>query len=467
MKKSLSIAVIGHTNTGKTSLMRTLTRRHDFGEVSIHPATTRHVEMADITVPGHGHIRLFDTPGLEDSSGLYAYIEALKAKRGEDWSETLRAFTHEPSLHGAFGQEAKALAQVLDAHIVFYVIDAREAVRAKHKDELEILGRCARPVVPVLNFIASDEAREDAWRDALARVNMHAVVAFDTVVFDEAGEISLYSKVSSLAENFAPLLNALIEDLQRRRQDLRRASATLIAELLIDVAAARRLYPKDDPEARAATAKALKNAVRLREKEAVRALLNLHRFAENSYLGEDLDLREGEWAEDLFDPKVLERFGLDAGKAMAAGAAAGLAIDLMVGGLTLGAAALTGATVGFVIDTARRYGGRIKEIITGLAALRVDDPTLHLVIERETALCAALLKRGHGALDPIRQLKFSGKEAILALMPLLKTARATPAWSSLSDGTLHPPTLADRREVIDQIAKNIINAVASHTYAKS
>ena len=31
---AIEIAVVGHTNAGKTSLLRTLTRRRDFGEVS-------------------------------------------------------------------------------------------------------------------------------------------------------------------------------------------------------------------------------------------------------------------------------------------------------------------------------------------------------------------------------------------------------------------------------------------------
>ena len=35
----LRVAVVGHTNTGKTSLLRTLMRDVNFGEVSDRPAT--------------------------------------------------------------------------------------------------------------------------------------------------------------------------------------------------------------------------------------------------------------------------------------------------------------------------------------------------------------------------------------------------------------------------------------------
>ena len=49
MAEPIGIAVVGHTNAGKTSLLRTLTRRRDFGEVSPRPGTTRHVESVDLT----------------------------------------------------------------------------------------------------------------------------------------------------------------------------------------------------------------------------------------------------------------------------------------------------------------------------------------------------------------------------------------------------------------------------------
>ena len=40
----LSVAVVGHANAGKTSLMRTLLRDSEFGEVADQAGTTRHVE---------------------------------------------------------------------------------------------------------------------------------------------------------------------------------------------------------------------------------------------------------------------------------------------------------------------------------------------------------------------------------------------------------------------------------------
>ncbi|HEX5738724.1 MAG TPA: GTPase domain-containing protein, partial [Hydrogenophaga sp.] len=51
-QETVHIAVVGHTNAGKTSLLRTLTRQVRFGEVSERPGTTRHVEAIGLQVDG-------------------------------------------------------------------------------------------------------------------------------------------------------------------------------------------------------------------------------------------------------------------------------------------------------------------------------------------------------------------------------------------------------------------------------
>ena len=75
----IRIAVVGHTNTGKTSLLRTLTRDTRFGEVADSPGTTRHVEGARLRIEGGDALEWFDTPGMEDSISLLEYLERLEA----------------------------------------------------------------------------------------------------------------------------------------------------------------------------------------------------------------------------------------------------------------------------------------------------------------------------------------------------------------------------------------------------
>ena len=91
---------------------------------------------------------------------------------------------------------------------------------------------------------------------------MHAIVAFDTVVYREADELALYAKIATLSDAFAPPLERLMTELTAARAKLRRASALLVADLVVDVAAARRRYAADSDTERTAAADALKEAVR-------------------------------------------------------------------------------------------------------------------------------------------------------------------------------------------------------------
>ena len=189
MTKPLKLAVVGHTNVGKTSLLRTLTRDVGFGEVSHRPSTTRHVEGARLSVDGEALLELYDTPGLEDAIALLDYLERLD-RPGErlDGPARLARFLEGSEARQRFEQEAKVLRQLLASDAGLYVIDAREPVLAKYRDELQVLASCGKPLLPVLNFVSSSDHREPDWREALARLGLHALVRFDSVAPPEDGE---------------------------------------------------------------------------------------------------------------------------------------------------------------------------------------------------------------------------------------------------------------------------------------
>ncbi len=340
MTKPLKLAVVGHTNVGKTSLLRTLTRDVGFGEVSHRPSTTRHVEGARLSVDGEALLELYDTPGLEDAIALLDYLERLD-RPGErlDGPARLARFLEGSEARQRFEQEAKVLRQLLASDAGLYVIDAREPVLAKYRDELEVLASCGKPLLPVLNFVSSSDHREPDWREALARLGLHALVRFDSVAPPEDGERRLYESLALLLENARPQLERLILDQQAQRQARQQSAARLIAELLIDCAACRRSVVTEDEQQAIGD---LRKAVRQREQTCVEALLKLFGFRPQDAAASDLPLLDGRWGDDLFNPETLKQLGVRVGGGIAAGAAAGAGVDLLVGGLTLGAAALAG-----------------------------------------------------------------------------------------------------------------------------
>lgn len=374
MTKPLKLAVVGHTNVGKTSLLRTLTRDVGFGEVSHRPSTTRHVEGARLSVDGEALLELYDTPGLEDAIALLDYLERLD-RPGErlDGPARLARFLEGSEARQRFEQEAKVLRQLLACDAGLYVIDAREPVLAKYRDELQVLASCGKPLLPVLNFVSSSDHREPDWREALARLGLHALVRFDSVAPPEDGERRLYESLALLLENSRGPLERLILDQQAQREARQQSAARLIAELLIDCAACRRSVLTADEQQAISD---LRKAVRQREQKCVEALLKLFGFRPQDAAASDLPLLDGRWGDDLFNPETLKQLGVRVGGGIAAGAAAGAGVDLLVGGLTLGAAAIAGAIAGGALQTARSYGSRLLGKIKGQRELTVDDLSL-------------------------------------------------------------------------------------------
>jgi hypothetical protein len=451
--RPVRIAVVGHTNTGKTSLMRTLTRDTGFGEVSSRPSTTRHVEGARLIADGEVLVELFDTPGMEDPIALLELLEAIPSPGGErlDGPGRIECFLQQPAAHGRFEQEAKVLRQMLASDAAFYVIDARDPVLAKHRDELAILGFCAVPLLPVLNFVSSPQADEAAWREALSRLGLHAIVRFDTVAPERDGERWLYQKLGTLLDHWRPVMDRLIASREREAHARHAAGLRLVADLLIDVAACRRGVPNEPPSALAEAVADLNERVSRREQQCVEALLALYRFGPHDVDADQLPLIDGHWENDLFHPETLRVMGVKLGTGAAAGAVAGAGVDLMVGGITLGAAAALGALAGGGWQALRHFGDRLLGQFTGQQQLAVNDAILRLLALRELHLLHALECRGHAAVKPIGRFVADAAQWREGTLPApLQKARAHREWSGLYGDSASDEV--GRAEAVDALA---------------
>lgn len=458
------IALVGHTNTGKTSLMRTLTRDGRFGEVSSRPSTTRHVEGARLFADNEALVELYDTPGMEDPVSLLEQIDALvdaarQSGHSLDGPASIARFLERPEANGRFEQEAKVLRQMLASDAGLFVVDARDPVLAKHRDELALLGRCARPLLPVLNFVRDPEANEDQWREALARLGLHAVIRFDTVAPERDGERLLYGKLATLLDTYRPAFEKLIASREREAIARRGAGLHLVAEMLIDVAACRMRVEAGASEL-ANAVEAINQRVRDREQACVDALLSLYRFDRDDVETGALPLIEGRWEDDLFNPETLRRMGIKLGSGAAAGAAAGLGLDLMVGGLSLGVATAIGALAGGGWQTLRHYGDRFRSKLAGHQELTVDDAVLRLLALRALELLTALESRGHAAMAPFVQASEVSANLREGTLPRsIAIARAHPEWSGLFGVSAIEP---EREAAVSALALELGKSGATH-----
>jgi len=449
---AINVAVVGHTNAGKTSLIRTLLRDDQFGNIDEAAGTTRSVEKSVIFAGDDQVLNLFDTPGFEDSSALLQTLEDLsKTVKTRLPADLLGNFISQAENFPDFEQETKVLRQSLSSDVLLYIIDVREPLLGKYSDEVEILSKAGKPILPVFNFIAGNAESLMRWREQMTRFNLHAALEFDTVAFDFEAEKRLYQKLQSLLERRYDTLQTLIDYRQEVWKNLVHAGAQRIFQLLTQVACYRReVAGKDHISDIDVTS--MQDFVREAEQLALRDLLTIFAFTQMDVDLQQLAVRNGQWELDLFSPHALKDFGLNAGATALKGAAAGAGIDLMVGGMSLGAATMLGAALGAGWATLRRYQQELLAAWQGHKWLCADDDTVSLLYLRQRKLLRALTQRGHAAQNKI-QLTDNAEHALPKRWhKVVKVLRQNPEWQHKRSSSLEYQQL--QTDVIDWLTSD-------------
>lgn len=424
----INVAVVGHSNAGKTSLLRTLLRDDQFGDIDEAAGTTRYVERSAILVGDDEVLNLFDTPGFEDSSALLQVLETLaKTLDSRLSADLLRSFIARAEDYPDFEQEIKVLRQSLNSDVLLYIIDVREPLLGKYSDEVEILSMAGKPILPVFNFIAGNAEALIRWREQMAQFNLHAALEFDTVAFEFEAERRLYQKLQSLLEQHYDILQRLIDYRQEVWNKLNQAAARRIFQLIALVACYRREVSVEGSISTVDVA-SMQDFVRDAEQQALRDLLTIFSFTQLDVDMQQLPVRDGQWELDLFSPRMLKDFGLNAGATALKGAAAGAGIDLMVGGMSLGAATMLGAALGAGWATARRYQQELKAVLRGHKWLCVDDDTVSLLFLRNRKLLHSLTQRGHAAQNKLRLSNEVGHTLPKRWQKMVNVLRQHPQW---------------------------------------
>jgi GTPase Era involved in 16S rRNA processing len=435
MTKPILIAVVGHTNAGKTSLLRTLTHRRDFGEVSDRPGTTRHVETIELKINGRSAVRFFDTPGLEDSVTLADYLKSLENCITPP--DRVRAFLKGPEARGSFEQEAKVLRTMLEIDAAIYVIDAREAVLPKFRAEIEILTSCAKPIMPVLNFVRHKDSRKDEWRATLAAYGLHAYVQFDAVAPFVGSEKKLYQDLLTLLQDYRAQLAEVIDDIELQFQERRRAGCRVIAELLLDMAALRREIPKEEfdlPERRTSHVAELRAMALDAMRRGIADMLEVYGFRKEDADEAVLPWLEGRWEADLFNPETLKEAGKRLGAGAAVGAAIGLTADIASAGLSLGTGSVIGAAIGGIAS--QGWGPFSRKLVNqarGVQEVTLENEVLLVTAEHMIKLLGVLEQRGHAAMGKVMiqgEISEDMSKEMRALIHAVQPARGHPEWAA-------------------------------------
>ena len=344
---TVTLSLISHTNVGKTTLVRTLTRR-DVGEVFDQAHVTEVNEAYSLVKSAGSELLMWDTPGLGDTVRLVRRLK--KSDNPIGW------FMHQVwdrTLDRPLWCSQEALRNVReDADGVLYIVNAAEAPQDAGYValELEILAWIGRPTLVVLNQTGraghGSERLEEEWREYLDR---HDIVR-DVLSLDAFGrcwvqEDVLFHRVVSLFDGETK--SAMVELARawhESNRDIFLRSMELISNELASTATDREQLPAVFPSTaqKEEAMETLGKRLQAREELLWDAVIAAHgldgKHALEAKQRIDAFVVTGE---ETLSPKKGAIFG-----SMVSGAIGGLTADIMAGGLSFGGGLLAGTILG-------------------------------------------------------------------------------------------------------------------------
>ena len=353
-----SIAVVGRTNKGKSSVVATLAeiRPGDRLAVGERPGTTRQTREYPVEADGKPVLRLIDTPGLEEAPRARDWL-LQHSSSAADRPAALVRFVETFDGADEFVEEVRALKPIVEGGGILYVVDGTQPYRDRHEAEMEVLQWAARPRMALINRIrhpdSDDAARVEAhvadWKAALSQY-FSTVVEFDAHRANFAQRIEILRTLAALDEGWRDGMRTAIDALQQQRKQRNLEAAGVIAGLIADAVtytAEITLEKGESPERRRAPLqKGFHEHLARLEDTARRRIERL--FVHGAFDGDasSVDAQQTE----LFSEESWTTFGLPPRALVLAsgvsGAVGGGTLDAFVGGASFGAGALVGGLTG-------------------------------------------------------------------------------------------------------------------------
>ncbi len=371
----IQLALISHTNNGKTTLARTLIGV-DVGEVRDAAHVTTFAESHTLLATPQGDsLQLWDTPGFGDSVRLLKRLDQSGNPIGWFLREVIDRHRDR-----SFWLSQQALRAAKDAaDVVLYLVNSAESPEDAGylPAEMQILAWLGKPVLVLLNQMgpprpaAQELAEQIRWRDHLRQYPaVREVLALDAFARCWVHERVFYEAVGKqLSEQmqaaYARLL-AVWEASNTQRYD--QAMQLLARQLTMAAHDSEAI----DAGARSVLKSALKvvgigkNEEQQRQDRAMAALVTRLNQATAEMTRGLLILHQLDPAEAVkINARVRDNFAVRAPidqaqagllGAMISGAATGLSADLLSGGLSLGGGALLGGVVGALTFAGAAWG---------------------------------------------------------------------------------------------------------------
>lgn len=441
---NITIAIVGHTNTGKTSLVRALTRQRNFGEVKNAPATT--IDVTNISLQSSDFTFNFvDTPGIEDAMSILELIPRASLQTSKsDEKKALLALMQNPEYKADFDQEFKVLNQMLKSDIAFYVIDVRQPFLPRYHYELILLLKTHIPILPILNFTQNAQYIDD-WKRELKANGLHHYLEFDTILLPRKQR--LYEQIAIMFPEHYQSIQSFITAQNTLDNERTEKAFTLLANFYFDLMTLRVKADTKQIDTQNINAQ-IATAIAKIEKKFIDQLLDLYNFNHEDIQHITLHTEANATTQDMFTLDEFGQFSIQFGKGAAAGATMMVGVDLVSGMTTLGIASATGAVIGGVFSSLWNYGERIVDKWRDIEYFYIDQPTAVKLMLNLLYIIERLNDRSHADLNPIIINDETESSAdITNFMKQTENLRAYPE--------LHQKSDAKKDKLIQKIVKAI------------
>lgn len=471
---AIDLSLISHTNTGKTTLARTLLRR-DIGDIrdGAH-VTDAATGYTLIETPSGDTLRLWDTPGFGDSARLLRRLKRSGNPLGWFLTQIWDRFADRP-----FFSSQIAVRNVRDtADVVLYLVNAAEdpAGCGYLAPEMQILGWTGKPVLVLLNQLGAprpaeqERAEVERWAERLTGYPwVRGTLAFDAFARCWVQEHALLERIGGTLPEDARETFALLGDAWRaRNEEVFRHSVELLATELAAVAGDGEevATPTLGETARswlagiaggepagagiAAAMRALAGRADARIRRTTDGLIALHGLSGSAAA----QIRERVASDFVVDAAA------DTGKAGVIGAAVsgalgGLVADLHAGGLTFGAGALVGGLLG---AAGARGLAQAYNLVRGTdtSTVRWSNGVRSKIVATAGLGYLAVAHFGRGRGDFVESAYpahwRTGIEAAVAA----ETAALTEIWTAADRGESPEPLALRLRAVIERIVRAVL-----------
>lgn len=338
------IAVIGHPNEGKSSVLSTLTE-DDSVVVNDYPGETTHCQYFPVAINGEVVLELVDTPGFQNPQRILEWMRAS----GKTDDALLNAFLAEFSGQPAYHHDCELMQPLAQGAALIYVVDCSRPLLPVDEAEMEILRLVNKPRMAVINFKDEDRDYLQAWTTAFRR-HFNVIREFNAHQARFTERLALLETLKAIQQDWEPMINRAITAFEQNWQYRREEVAEAVADYLLF---ALQLSVDQSLPSEAERARVEQQALGRYQQQIADRERQLFASIRRCYHHQLFELplpARSVLREELFSEVTWDVLGLTRKQLLLAaagmGAGIGVSLELAIGGLSAGLFAATGALIG-------------------------------------------------------------------------------------------------------------------------